>query len=225
MKKTIFPTELAYPIALVLMAFGTALTEAADLGMSMVVAPAYLVYLKLSDLLPFFTFGMAEYLFQALLLLAMCVILRRFRLSYLFSFVTVVLYGLCLDGSMLLVALLPCETMLMRILLFGVGVLTVSLAVSLFFRTYIPPEVYELFVKELSEHFGIRLPLFKTVYDCTSCLLAVLLSLLFFGRLQGIGLGTVFTALFNGFLIGRFTSLCDRFFVFEDRLSLKKHFR
>ena len=45
----------------------------------------------------FVTFGMAEYCFQAVLLLAMCLLLR-FRVSYLFSFVTAVVYGFALDA-------------------------------------------------------------------------------------------------------------------------------
>ncbi|MBQ9166537.1 MAG: hypothetical protein IJX71_06415, partial [Oscillospiraceae bacterium] len=97
-EKRVFYTELAYVMGLLALAFGTALMERADFGVSMVVAPAYLVHLKLSETLPFFTFGMAEYTFQALLLVVMVVVLRRFRVSYLFSFVTAVLYGLTLDG-------------------------------------------------------------------------------------------------------------------------------
>ena len=50
MKRT-FYTEMAYIIGIVTLAFGTALMERADFGMSMVVAPAYLIYLKISDYL------------------------------------------------------------------------------------------------------------------------------------------------------------------------------
>ena len=45
MKRT-FYTEGAYVIGIISLAFGTALMEKADFGMSMVVAPAYLIYLK-----------------------------------------------------------------------------------------------------------------------------------------------------------------------------------
>ena len=37
----------------------------------------------------------------------MCLPLRRFRVSYLFSFVTAVVYGFVLDAFMLLGAMLP----------------------------------------------------------------------------------------------------------------------
>ena len=69
MKKKIFYTEYAYVIGIVLLALSTALTVLADFGVSMVIAPAYLLHLKVSEYLPFFSFGMAEYTLQAVLLL------------------------------------------------------------------------------------------------------------------------------------------------------------
>ena len=84
MKKKTFYTEIAYIIGIITLALGTALMEKADFGMSMVVAPAYIIHLKLSELMPFFSFGMAEYTLQAVLLIIMMVFLRRFKLSYLF---------------------------------------------------------------------------------------------------------------------------------------------
>ena len=83
MKRT-FYTEMAYIIGIVTLAFGTALMERADFGMSMVVAPAYLIYLKISDYLNWFSFGMAEYCFQAFLIIVLVIILRGFKRKYLF---------------------------------------------------------------------------------------------------------------------------------------------
>ena len=67
MKRTFF-TEVSYVAGIIALALGTALMERADFGMSMVVAPAYLIYLKVSQYLAWFTFGMAEYCLQALLI-------------------------------------------------------------------------------------------------------------------------------------------------------------
>lgn len=100
MKRT-FSTELAYVFGIVFVAWGVVLMEKADFGVSMVVAPAYLLYRWLSPAWSVVTFGMAEYCLQAVLLLAMCLLLRRFRVSYLFSFVTAVVYGFVLDAFML----------------------------------------------------------------------------------------------------------------------------
>ena len=95
--KRTFYCELAYIIGIVVLAFGTALMEKADFGMSMIVAPAYLLHLKVSEFLPFFTFGMSEYVFQAILLILLSVILRKVKKSYFLSFVTAIIYGMILD--------------------------------------------------------------------------------------------------------------------------------
>ncbi len=110
MKKKVFYTELAYVLGLVIIAFSAACTEKADFGMSMVVAPAYLLHLKVSQWLPWFTFGVAEYCFQGLLVLVTVIIMRKCKPFYLFSFVTALLYGTFLDIAMAIIAPLPDNT-------------------------------------------------------------------------------------------------------------------
>lgn len=217
MKKR-FYTEAAYFLGLLILAFGTALMEKADMGMSMVVAPAYLFHRKLVTILPWFTFGVAEYTFQAVLLVFMVILLRQFRVSYLFSFVTAVLYGMILDLVMLPAGMLP-VTLPLRFVYFTAGMLLGSLGVAMLFRTYIAPEVYELFVKEYAARFRKDLSKCKTVYDCISCGISVLLSFLFFGfgRFEGVKLGTIVCALCNGWIIGKISGLLDRNFDFVDR--------
>ena len=226
MKKKVFPSELAYLCGIVILALGVIFMEKADFGMSMVVAPAYLVYLKVSETFPFFTFGMAEYAFQGLLLLLMIPVLRRFRLSYLFSFATAVFYGFVLDGEELLLRSLPAEGIPLRLCWYVVGLLLCSLGVSLLFHTYISPEVYELFVKEGSDRFGVNINRFKTGYDCVSCLVGVILSFAFFGlwHFEGVKLGTILCALVNGTVIGVFSKLLESLFTFEDKLPFREFF-
>lgn len=226
MKQKTFYTELAYALGIFFIAFGTALMEKADFGMSMVVAPAYVLYLKLSSLWDFVTFGMMEYTLQAVILLLMMLMLRRFRLCYLFSFVTAVIYGFTLDGCMLLTGLIGAPGIALRILLFLLGAVFCSLGVAFMFRTYLAPEAYELFVKEGARRFKVEISRFKTGYDCVSCLIGILLSFLFFGFgvFKGVQYGTVFCALFNGWLIGRIGKMLDSCFSFRDALQLRPLF-
>ena len=106
LKKTMY-TEAAYVFGVVLLALGTALMTKADFGLSMVVAPAYIVHVKLSVLWPFFSFGMASYVVEGILLMVLMLVVRRFKVAYLFSFVTALLYGVLLDAFLLPVGLLP----------------------------------------------------------------------------------------------------------------------
>ncbi len=226
MRKTKFYTELAYVLGIAALALGTALMERADFGLSMVVAPAYLIYLKLSQVWGFVTFGMAEYTLQACLLAVMVLILRRFRISYLFSFVTAVIYGFALDGSMTLVALFGSGSIVWRISFYAVGLLLCAGGVALIFRTYIAPEVYELFVKKVSAKLRCDISRFKVIYDCASCLIAVVLSFMFFGwwHFEGVKLGTVVCALVNGWLIGFIGRWLDSRLDFADALPLRRWF-
>lgn len=226
MKKKVFYTELAYVAGLVIMAFAAAFTEKADFGMSMVVAPAYILHLRLSQLLPWFSFGVAEYLVQGLLVVATMLVMRKFKLSYVLSFVTAFLYGTLLDIAMSVVSGLPDNTFPVRVVWYVLGTVLCSLAVSLFFHTYLSPEAYELIVKELSAKFNWDINKVKTAYDCLSTAIGIVLSFAFFGFgvFEGVKLGTVICAVINGFLIGRFTKLLEKAFVFKNRFKLEKYF-
>lgn len=226
MKKRTFYSELAYVLGLVTLALGVSFMEAAGFGVSMVVAPANLLYLKISQYWPFFTFGMAEYTLQAVLLILMGIALRRFKPAYLLSFVTAVIYGFTLDGAMALVALIPLWGMAGRIAYYVVGMVLCSMGVSLMFHTYFAPEAYELFVKEVSAKTGINIHKFKTGYDIVSCLVAVVMSFAFFGLgvFKGVKWGTILCALVNGWIISRCTRCYEHFFTFKDRWKLRKYF-
>ena len=226
MKKRVFSTEAAYVLGMAILAVGTALMEKADFGMSMVVAPAYILHLKLVQFLPFFSFGMAEYTLQAALLCVMMIVLRKFRLSFLFSFVTAVIYGLMLDGALMLASPLPAGGMALRAVYYAAGMALCSAGVAMLFRTYISPEVYELFVRELAAKTGKPIPVVKTAYDCTSCLIAVALSFAFFGfgRFEGVKWGTAVCALVNGWLIGQCSRAMEKMFAFKDTLGMRKYF-
>ena len=226
MKKRIFPTELAYVCGIVFVALGVVFMEKADYGVSMIVAPAYLLYRAFSRVYSFVTFGMAEYCLQAMLLLAMCCVLRKFKLSWLFSFVTAVVYGFVLDGCMLLGVYLPVDQTAYRVAWYLIGMLLGAMGVSMMFHTYIAPEVYELFVKEVSAGFGKNINRFKTCYDCTSCLVGVALSFAFFGlwHFEGVKLGTILCAVVNGWTIGQCSKFYEKHFDFQDKLPWRKYF-
>lgn len=222
-KKVLF-SECAYVLGIIALAIGTAFMEKADLGMSMVVAPAYLIYLKISQYFDWFTFGMAEYCLQAVLLIVLSVILRKFKPMYLFSFCTALIYGFVLDFCIWLVSFLSITTIAGRIGVYGLGMLLCANGVSLLFHTYIAPEVYELLVKEISACFQKKLNIVKTIYDCSSCAVSIILSFVFFGfgHFEGVKLGTMIGALVNGWLIGRISRGMERRFDFKDALKINR---
>lgn len=224
--KKVFFSEAAYVIGIVILALGTAFMERADFGLSMVVAPAYLLHLKISQYIPVFSFGMAEYSLQAVLLVILSLFMRKFKPMYLLSFVTAVIYGFTLDIAMLLVGIMPLIGLIGRILFYIIGMLFCAIGVSLLFHTYIPPEAYELFVKEISAKSRMDINIIKTVYDYFSCLIGIILSFAFFGlwHFEGVKIGTIICALINGLLIGRCSKVLESIFDFKDALNLRTRF-
>ncbi len=201
--------ELFYILGITALALGTAMMEKADFGMSMVVAPAYVIHLKVSQTFSFFSFGMAEYTLQFMLLIIMMLILKEFKISYLFSIVTAFIYGNILDLFLRMISVLTADFFGMRVVLFAFGMALCAMGVAMLFHNYLAPEVYELFVKVIAEEKNLPISKVKTVYDITSCLVSILLSFAFFGfgHFEGIKAGTIICALLNGSLIGWFDNV------------------
>lgn len=220
-KRIPFSGELSWLFGVLGMAIGVAFVSKSCFGYSMIVAPVYLLFKKIGVL----SFGTVEYLYQGIMLLLMCAAVRRTRIRYLCSFVTAVIYGIVLDGCMLLVGMLPGEIFALRIVYFVLGEICIAFAVAFVVHTDMAPEVYELFVKELSDRYHWKFGNTKRIYDGVLLLFSIVLSVLLFDvreihslpelisavfdgyLLEGIGIGTVVAALVNGPLI----SACDSF--------------
>ena len=220
--KRVIYSELAYFIGILVLALGTALMEKADFGISMVVAPAYIIHLKVSEYLPFFSFGMSEYVFQAVLLILLSLVMGKFKKSYILSFATAFLYGTILDLAISLVALFPYTGLAWQVVFYIAGLIICAIGVALLLHTYFPPEAYELLVKELSQKFHAPVGKTKTIYDCCSCVFAIVLSLCFYRTFVGVKWGTIVCALVNGWMIGRISGFLERNFILKDALPWRK---
>ncbi len=214
-RKITIPSEPAYLFAVIMLAFAVAMSAASGFGVSMVVAPAYILHLKFD----FLSFGVWEYIVQGLLFAVICAILRKFKIAYLVSFLNCIIYGLFIDIFRMIIPFLdpsnPVREIVPRVLLFAGGMLFCSFSIALFFRIYLPPQVYDFFPKALSIKFGYSMTKCKLIYDACSLITAVALTMVFFLAFKGIGIGTVVLTLVNGPLIGLLGKLLDRFFIFK----------
>jgi len=220
--KRVFYSESAYFIGILVLALGTAFMEKADFGISMVVAPAYLIHVKMSEYVPFFSFGMSEYVFQAILLVLLSLVMGKCKKSYFLSFATAFLYGTVLDAAITLVAFIPYTGIVWQMVFYIAGLIICAIGVALLLHTYFPPEAYELVVKELSTKYNTSIGKTKTTYDCCSCVFAIVLSLGFFHSFVGVKWGTIVCAIINGRLIGKICGFLETNFIFKDALSLRK---
>jgi len=205
---------LFWAVALVLIAFAVSLAAKSGFGVSMVVAPAYVLHLKLAETFPWFSFGVSEFVVQFLLILAMIAITKTIRLKYVLTFGTAAIYGVILDFWRGIVGTdVPGSTGL-RIFYAACGIVICAFAIALMFRTSWPQEAYDMFVKDVSEHYGISTDKFKWGYDIASLLTAIALMLLLFHRFsfRMIGIGTLVTTVVNAPLIALFGKGIDKVF-------------
>ena len=225
MKKINLTAEGAYILGLILVTFGVFLSAKSNFGVSMVVAPAYIISQKLGV-----AFGYAEYILQGMLFAAFCVIVRKFKIAYMFTIVTFLLYGMTLNLWYWAFDFIECRTLMQQILFLSLGIVIIAIGIAFFFRTYLSPQSYELFVMGVSAKFKISLSKFKIIYDFSSFGIAVIMSLVLFHGLKNgdtwlIGIGTIAATVFNGVLIAGFGKIMDRLFVFDPLLkSAVKYF-
>jgi uncharacterized membrane protein YczE len=225
MKKPVFYKEVSYVLAILFIALGVALAAKAGFGVSMIAAPMYTFHLWLSQYTEILTLGTLEYIFQGVIILTTALLVKHFKISYLFSFATSVFSGLAIDLMFWIVEPFSADTLFIRIIVFIASIFTCAFGVSCIFHAYICPAGNELFVKEVSSHFKKDIHKIKTAYDITFLGISVALNLILFGGFVGIGIGTVITALLNGPSISMFAHFLEKHFEFKAAFpKLEKYF-
>lgn len=220
MKKIRMSRELAYILGMVCMPFAVSFTIKANLGMSMIAAPSYII----SERVQFITTGQTEWIFQAFFLVLMCLIIKHFRVAYLTSFASAFIYGLILDFAIFVTSPIKAESIVVRIVLFVLGMVMTSFSVAMFFNTYLAPCAYDYFVREVGHFKKLDMRKFKLGYDISMLVVSASLSLILFHKFVAINIGTLLMAVLNGNIISFFSKMFDRHIEFFDRLPLAKYF-
>ena len=224
-------TEFAYVVGMVVIAIGTALITKANIGVNIVVAPAYILHLFLiSKGLEFFTFGVCQYIVQGVLVFLVALVCKKFKISYLFAFVSAVLEGYLLDIFLYLIP--DINSILWMVIYYVSGQIILAIGISFMLQTYITPEVYELAVVEFIDAFTDSqspkaVTAVKVIYDCSIGVLSIILSFILFGfgNIQGLGIGTIVNVVIAGYLIGLFTKVQRHLFIYHDSFNLRKYFK
>lgn len=211
MKSKQMKNILFWCLGIVLCTLGISLCTKGNLGLSMIAAPPYILHLWLRDSFSWFTQGTAEYVWQAVLLVITCLIIRRFRFRYLLSFVTALISGFVIDGWLTILggngayAGMPA-----RIAAFAAGTVITAAAIAMFFRTTLPLQVYELVVTEIADRYHIDKDKVKQWNDIVMLVISLAFALILTGGFNGVGVGTIIITLVNATLIRLFGKLLDR---------------
>ena len=225
MKKISHSSELLWLMGIVFVALGVAICSKADLGVSMIAAPTFVIQEAVSPLWSGFSVGVVEYLVQGLVLVILCVTVRRFNWRYLLAFAVAVVYGYTMNFFLWILGGVSFDAAWLRWVMLLVGDVLVALGVACFFHTYMPLQVFELFVAELADRYKLNIHRVKTVFDLTLLAVSVSLALILFGDIgsydwksvgyssfHSIGLGTLVTTAINSPLISLMSRLIKRIF-------------
>ena len=225
MKKIKRSSELLWLFGIVFVALGVAICGKADLGVSMIAAPAFVVSEALLNLWSGFSVGVTEYILQGILLVIMCIIVGRFNWKYLLAFAVAVIYGYTLNFFIWILGGVSFDSIPLRWVMLIIGDIVTAFGVACFFKTYMPLQVYELFVAEFTSRFKFKLTKVKLFFDLSLLAVSVILALTLFGDVtsfdwstigyasfHSIGLGTLVTTAINSPIIGFMGKLIDKIF-------------
>ncbi len=218
-------SELLWLMGIIFVALGVSICSKADLGVSMIAAPAFVVSEAIVPLWSGFSVGVTEYIIQGLLLLILCIAVRKFNWRYLLAFAVAVIYGYILDLLLWILSPVEFNALWLRWVMLIVGDFITALGVACFFRTFMPLQVYELFVAEIASVYKFSISKTKSAFDISLLVISVTLALVLFGDISefdfsrmayssyhSLGLGTIVTTIINSPIIAFMGKLLDKIF-------------
>lgn len=210
MKKT-FCKEMAFSVALITNSLAISLLVHSVFGVSTLSS----LPLVLSELIPSISFGMTNFIVQSILLCILMIITKQPKFSYLFSFIIAFVFGLLCDLFEVIVAPLPQNLLICRIVYFVLGWLLISFGAALFIKSCMPLMPFDEVVADLSRFLNVEVKKVKTTCDAIFVSSALLISFIFLHKLSGVGIGTIFMAFFTGSLTQFFLNYLDKTFEFK----------
>ena len=205
---------IIYVIGLFLYSLGIAITAKSDLG----IAPVSTLPYALSFVLPF-SFGITTFFMTVIYVLIQIVILgRNFEKKEYLQIVVGILFSSFIDLAMLLLKDLNPVNYVNRLITLFIGcfVLAIGIVLSVVPDVITPPA--EGAITVLSKKFNKEFGSMKILVDGSIVVLAVIVSLLFLGRLEGFKEGTIISIFLTGIytkilfktLGGRLEKLIDK---------------
>ncbi len=166
------------------------------------------------------TLGTWTYIFQALLILSLMILRKKFVPIYLCSFFVGFAFSELLDVNEAWINVLP-KTIPLRVLYFVISYLLICVGIALSNRCGLPIIPTDLFPRELSEIIKVKYSKIKVSFDViclgtTACMTGLIL-----GHIKGLGIGTVLAAFTMGKVIGLIGDEMDKHFRFVNFLSAK----
>jgi uncharacterized membrane protein YczE len=184
-------------IGLLLMGMGIALVTTAELGTTAISTVPYV----LSMIVPL-SFGQLTFLLS-LIFLGIQLILqgKSFPKIQYCQILIGPLFGLCIDLGMFMFSFMKPSIWVMQIVVLLIGCFILAVGIFMQIQANVIINSGEAAVKVISEKIGKNFGLVKIQFDWTLVVIALLLSLISFQSIKGIGIGTVTSAFLVGYFI------------------------
>lgn len=190
MKKFRFNGEIAFFIALNILAIGMVFIFKADFGITVIQSPVFV----LGKAIPKISVGVWTYLIQSILFIIMILIIKKFKITFILSFLSAFIYGLLLNFY-IKVLNLPIDILYLRVIYFICGYLLCVISVSIFFTCKAPLMPYDIFLREVCVAKKYSIPKMKWIYDFSFLSISIILSLILTKKIICIGFGTIILTL------------------------------
>ena len=184
-------------IGIIINSFGIALITKAGLGTSPISSISYVLSMKFP-----FTLGQFTFIVNMFFILAQFILLKKdFEPIQFLQIVVNVVFSACIDISMNLLSWLTVNNFMVGLfaLLIGCGVLALGISIEVAPDVLVVPG--EGIVRAISIVLNKRFGTIKIIFDVTLVSIATILSFLFFGKLSGLGLGTIISAIIVGYIV------------------------
>lgn len=198
-------------LGVILNSFGVALITKAALGTSPISSLPYVLSFRFPLTLGGFTFIMNIFFILGQILL----LRRKFQWLQLLQLGVNIVFSLVIDVSMNLLYWLVPNTWWEQLLALLAGCIVLALGISIEVAPNVLMVPGEGLVKAISTVFHKKFGSVKIVFDVTLVALATSLSFIFFFRLQGLGLGTIISAL----IVGKIVNIFNRHFPLISHIS------
>ena len=204
-KAEIAKRYILFIISLFISGLGVAFTKTGELGVSPISSVANVLSLRFTDI----SIGNWLIITNCIMVLGQILILRKnFKPIQLLQIPLSFLFGYFTDIGMLIAALIPVDSYIMRLIMVVAGVIILGFGISLAVIANVIMNSGEAFVKAIADTLHKNFGNVKIIFDISYVALSVVLSLILFnGSIVGTREGTLIAALGTGFVVKFFTHL------------------
>lgn len=202
-KKELFKRYVVCIIGLFFSGIGIAFTKHGELGVTPISSVANVMSFKIPDL----SLGQWLIIWNCVLILVQILILRKdFQIVQLLQVPISFLFGWFTDIGMWMVSSIPVPNYPSRLLMLAIGIVILAFGIALSVIADVVLNSGEAVVKAVSQKSGLIFGNVKVGFDVSCVVLAVILSVIFFGgSIVGTREGTVISAVCTGFVVRFFT--------------------